>query len=189
MLATMDERVEVPGMELRDDNDMHVEVLPATREQQPVLANLLELYAHDFSEITNVKIGADGRFGYGPLPRYWSESTRFPFLVRVNGELAGFVLVRRGSQISEAADIWDVAEFFVLRGYRRQRVGVRVAHEVWKKFPGYWEVRISDTNSAARAFWWHAVGEFTGMPAESAVVEIAGKRWHVLSFVSEPLPN
>jgi hypothetical protein len=28
----------------------HVEVIPAAREQEAILANLLELYAHDFSE-------------------------------------------------------------------------------------------------------------------------------------------
>ena len=28
----------------------HPEILPATKEEMPVVANLFELYAHDFSE-------------------------------------------------------------------------------------------------------------------------------------------
>lgn len=168
---------------------MQIEVLPATTEQEPVLANLIELYAHDFSEFSDLKIGADGRFGYEPLPLYWRESNRFPFLVRANGDLAGFVLVQQGSQVSGAAEIWDVAEFFVLRGYRRHGVGVRVAHDVWRMFTGRWEVRVTENNSVARTFWQRAVSEFTRMPAESALTEVAGKRWHVFSFISDALPN
>ena len=164
---------------------MQIEVLPATTEQQPVLANLFELYAHDFSELSDLKIGVDGRFGYEPLSLYWSESNRFPFLVRANGELAGFVLVQQGSQVSGAGEIWDVAEFFILRGYRRHGVGMKVAHDVWRMFTGRWEVRVADKNLVARAFWKHAVSEFTGVRADSTFTEVAGKRWHVFSFISD----
>ena len=45
------------------------------------MANLLELYAHDFSEFHNVEIGEDGKFGYQALPLYWSEPDRHPFLI------------------------------------------------------------------------------------------------------------
>jgi predicted acetyltransferase len=163
---------------------MQIEVLAATTEQEPVLANLLELYAYDFSEFFDLKIGADGRFGYEPLPFCWTESNRFPFLIRANGDLAGFVLVQQGSQVSDSAEIWDVAEFFVLRGYRRHGVGVRAAHAVWRMFTGRWEVRVADKNPAARAFWNHAVTLFTGGRAESTLTEVAGKGWHVFSFFS-----
>ena len=164
---------------------MKIEVVPATKEQEPVLANLLELYTYDFSELVDLKIGVDGRFGYERLPLYWREPGRFPFLIRANGDLAGFVLVQQGSQVSTAAEIWDVAEFFVLRRYRRHGVGVRAAHDVWRMFAGRWEVRVTDNNLVGRSFWQRAVTEFTGMPAESVLTEVAGKRWHVFSFVSE----
>jgi hypothetical protein len=44
-----------------------IELDPALREHVPILANLLELYAHDFSEFHSLDIGADGRFGYKSL--------------------------------------------------------------------------------------------------------------------------
>jgi len=166
---------------------MQLEVLPATTEQAPVIANLIELYAHDFSEFADLKIGEDGRFGYDPLALYWTEPNRFPFLVRANGDLAGFVLVQQGSRISPTGQIWDMAEFFILRGYRRQGLGLRVAHQVWRMLPGPWEVRVSDKNVAARSFWKRAVSEFNGVTAESAPTDVAGKRWHVFSFTSDAL--
>ncbi len=47
-----------------------IELVPAAQGQEPVLANLLELYAHDFSEFVDLTIGPDGRFHYPRLPLY-----------------------------------------------------------------------------------------------------------------------
>ena len=68
-------------------------------EQAPILANLLQLYAHDFSEFLDVEIGADGKFTYNPLPLYWIEAWPASFLLRVDGKLAGFALVKKGSAV------------------------------------------------------------------------------------------
>lgn len=38
----------------------HIELIFATPEQQPILANLLELYIHDFSEFHDVELEPDG---------------------------------------------------------------------------------------------------------------------------------
>jgi predicted acetyltransferase len=129
-----------------------IDLILATPEQQSILANLIELYAHDFSEFLDVEMGEDGRFGYKRLPLYWSEAGRHPFLVRMDGKLAGFALVKRGSEISGDADVWDMAEFFVLRGYRRRGIGIQVAHRVWREFSGKWEVRVMQSNVQAQRF-------------------------------------
>lgn len=66
---------------------------------------------------------------------------------------------------------------------------MRVAHDVWGMFTGSWEVRVADKNLAARAFWKHAVSGFTGGRAEPTLTEVAGKKWHVFSFISNAPPN
>src|SRR5262245_1676192 len=134
-----------------------VEVIPASADQKPIVANLLELYAHDFSEFIELKLGEDGLFGYEPLSLYWKEPSRYPFLVRVNDHWAGLVFVRRGSQISSDENVWDMTEFFIVRGYRRLGIGTIVAHEIWRSFPGKWEVRVIDRNQKARDFWSVAI--------------------------------
>ena len=90
-----------------DSPPVNIQLELAVREQSPILANLLELYAHDFSEFHPLDIGSDGRFGYKHLPLYWSESNRYPFLIRFDGNLAGLALVKRGSEISDSQDVWD----------------------------------------------------------------------------------
>jgi predicted acetyltransferase len=162
----------------------HIEVIPATVDQQPVFANLLELYIHDFSEFHSLELGADGRFGYKHLSLYWLEPDRHPFLLRLDGKLAGFVLVKRGSEFSGNEAVWDMAEFFILRAHRRSGVGTAAAHQVWKRFPGQWEVRVMEANRAAHHFWQHAITEFAGKTVHTERIEKDGGHWHLFSFQS-----
>jgi predicted acetyltransferase len=186
-MLTKPEALELVAKKLRQMSapDDPVEIVPALREQEPILANLLELYIYDFSEFMDVQLRADGRFGYERLPLYWKEPNHYPFLITVNGDLAGFVFVRRGSQISGDEDIWDVAEFFVVRGYRRLRVGMKAAHEVWKKFPGKWEVRVINRNQRAQKFWPRAIEEFLGKTIAPIPFEKNGEGWYLFTFESK----
>jgi predicted acetyltransferase len=163
----------------------HIEIIPATPDQAPILANLLELYAHDFSEFLGLELGPDGRFCYDPLPLYWSDSNRHPFLVRMDGKLAGLVLVKKGSAISGDETVWDMAEFFVVRSYRRRGIGTEIAHQVWRRFPGRWEVRVRESNRPAYPFWERAISSFTGEAIQSVRVDKGGKPAHVFSFESK----
>jgi len=162
-----------------------IAVIPAGPEQEPVLANLLELYAHDFSEFHGIEIGSDGRFGYNHLPLYWSEADRHPFLVMIDGRLAGLVLVKRGSEVSGDATAWDMAEFFVLRGHRRRGIGTQVAHQVWEQFPGRWEVRVMESNLSAFHFWVNAILGFTGEEIRPTRIERGSECWRLFSFESK----
>ena len=162
-----------------------VEVIPASAEQEPILANLLELYAHDFSESMELELGPDGRFGYEPLSLYWKEAGRYPFLIKVSGRLAGFALVGTGSRISGAEDVRDMAEFFIIRGRRRLGVGTKAAQAIWRRFPGQWEVRVRDRNRAAKEFWAGAITAFIGKPIHPQAFEKEGDLWQVFSFESD----
>src|SRR5580698_6532517 len=143
----------------------HLEIISAAPAEAPIMSNLLELYAHDFSEFHDVEIGNDGRFGYPPLPLYWSDPDRHPFFIKLDGKLAGLVLVT----CKEA--VWDMAEFFILRGCRRRGIGTQVAHEVWRRFPGQWEVRVMQANVPAQRFWADAISKFAGVAIQPVGIE------------------
>jgi predicted acetyltransferase len=167
----------------RPPADIQLEL--ALSEQSPILANVLELYVHDFSEFQPLDIGPDGRFGYKSLPLYWSESNRHPFLIRFDGRLAGLALVKRGSEISDNQEVWDMAEFFVLRGCRRRRIGTLAAQEVWRRFPGLWEIRVMQSNPSATFFWKHAISDFMCESIQPVRIEKDGRSWQLYSFQSE----
>lgn len=127
-----------------------------------LLENLLQLYIHDLSEIFDVAIGADGRYAYDRLPRYWSDPlNHYAFLIRCNGAVAGFAMVTRGSPATDRTDDLDLAEFFVLRTHRRTSVGRRAAQLLWRELTGRWVVRVSELNRNALPFWERVVQDFT----------------------------
>jgi predicted acetyltransferase len=163
-----------------------LDLIPAGEDQRAVLANMLELYIHDFSEFVPVELGDDGRFGYKKLDLYWTDTRCQAFLVRFENKLAGLALIKRGSEISGSEEVWDMAEFFILRGYRRRGLGAEVATKVWRSYPGRWEVRVMAKNAAAVQFWNTAVARFTGQEARSVRLEIGGQAWHVFSFDAKP---
>jgi predicted acetyltransferase len=156
----------------------------ATPADQPLLANLLELYVHDLSAaFPNVEMGADGRFGYPALPLYWSEpERRFAFLIRTGERVAGFVLVTRGSPALSDPDVLDVAEFFVLRRYRRSQVGRRAAFLLWSRLPGKWAVRVSERNPGALEFWSRVIAELGPHTAIEWQRPGAAGGWRVFCF-------
>lgn len=160
----------------------HVEVVHATPEQEPIVANLLELYAYDFSEFHSMVPGPNGRFGYKGLSRYWSETDRLPFLLKVDGRLAGVVLVKRERGVLGTETVWDVAEFFVLRMFRRQGVGKAAAHEIWRRYPGKWQVRVMESNYPGYRFWEHTIRDFVGDDFHIARFEKGDQPWHLLTF-------
>lgn len=167
-----------------------VQVVPATAEQEPVLANLLELYVHDFSQLLALNLGENGRYGYPGLRSYWQEAGRFPFLIREEGALAGFALVKRGPAIGGGADVFDMAEFFVARGCRRRGVGAEAAHQVWRRLPGLWEIRVMRANAAALGFWERAIGDFAGQAVPAVPFESGNRSWMLFQFQSaDPAPQ
>ena len=166
---------------------MNLEISPAAQAEATILSGLLDLYAHELSAIANLPIAAGTPFQYEPLPRYWAEAHHYPYLVRVDGELAGFVLVQQGSRLTKAPDVWDVAEFFVVKRYRKRGIGQRVAHSIWRQHAGRWEVRVMERNTAADGFWRRAIEAYVGLPVEPELVRVGDKSWNVFRVTSENL--
>lgn len=156
----------------------------ATLRDATLLSNLLELYVHDMSEVfTNVELGPDGRFGYDKLPLYWSEpDRRFAFLIRNATRVVGFVLVTRGSPVTDDLDVLDVAEFFVIRSQRRSGVGREAAFLVWNRLPGKWIVRVSEGSPGAVSFWRGTIMEYSKGAAIETQRSGTPNNWRVFSF-------
>jgi predicted acetyltransferase len=161
----------------------------ATAADAGLLGNLLELYSHELSDVfPSVVLGPDGRFGYPQLPLYWSEpSRRFAFLIRVDGQVAGFVLATRGSSAAADPQVLDVAEFFVLRRYRRQGVGQLAARHLWCRLPGFWTVRIAEGNRTALAFWADVLAAVISGEVTESTRLIGSMSWRVYAFDTSAL--
>ncbi len=140
---------------------MGIDVSPAMVEERPLLRHLMELYQYDFSEFDGSDIGPYGLYDYPYLDHYWVEPERFPYLVRVEGNLAGFVLVARFNYLTGQKDAYVLAEYFIMRKYRHQGVGELVACKIFDLFPGAWQVAQINENAPAIAFWHKVIARYT----------------------------
>lgn len=151
----------------------------ATLDEKPVVERLLQLYLHDFSAFAasdgpHGDVEADGRFAYPQLESYWMASDRVPLLIRRAGALAGFALVN-GHAPSGARVDHAMAEFFILRKYRRGGLGTRAAREIIHARPGIWEIGVAAYNAPAIAFWRAALDDLDGWDRRELTGD--GVRW------------
>lgn len=164
--------------------DGKVTIEQATPADAVLLANLLELYIHDLSEVFPIDHGPDGRFGYPKLPLYWSEpERRFPFLIQVGGKTVGFALATRGSPATDDPEVLDVAEFFVSRRHRRSGCGRRAAALLFDRLPGRWIVRVSEGNRGGMSFWQSVISAYTRDQFTRSLREGSPHAWRDFSFV------
>jgi predicted acetyltransferase len=142
-----------------------MELLRVSFENKIILRNLMELYQYDMSQYEEERdndVNEYGLFDYKYLDHYWTEEGRHPFFVMISGKLAGFVLVREITVAGDSSSKYSMAEFFILRKYRRQGIGKEVAYIVFKMFKGKWSVSWLNKNLPAKTFWTGIISEYTG---------------------------
>ncbi len=159
-------------MRRRWNRIMDIEVQAIPFEHKVVLRNLMELCQHDYSEFSRDDVNEHGSFDYRYLDYYWTEPGRYPFFVRVSGTLAGFVLVRT-LEGDLGRVTYSLAEFFILRKYRRQGIGQQVAFRIFEQFPGQWKVGQEAGNLPAQRFWRTVITRYT----QGAFQEIQEAGW------------
>ncbi len=144
----------------------------------------MQLYLYDFSEFGGFDVGPDGVFDASllRLDSYWTESDRVPFLVYVEGEIAGFVLVNSYTCLDENSGGRSIAEFFIMRKYRRQGVGKAAAFQVFERFRGKWEVRQLKINGVGQRFWRRVIREYTRGRFRETLLDNDSWRGPVQSF-------
>jgi predicted acetyltransferase len=135
------------------------EVRRATAVDRLPLFRMLELYQHDLSDIWDQELDSHGEYGYS-LDRYWKEPSCHPFIALSNGYYAGFALVDGATKVAKSGQ-W-MAQFFVLKKYRRAGIGKALAHHVFSALPGDWEVGQMSDNLTAQRFWRRVIAEYTG---------------------------
>ena len=158
-----------------------IDVLEATATERSVIECLAQLYQYDFSEMSrgdpqHGNVANDGRFHNIDFDSYYAQEEHYEFLVRVEGELAGFVLVSPGRSFrDDTEDVWWIDEFFVMRKYRRLGVGEHVARTIFARLPGTWQVAEMDINTGAQAFWRGVIGRYTGAGIDE--IWLDDERW------------
>ena len=130
-------------------------------DEKTLLIRLMELYNYEFSAFSNDDINEYGYYGYNHIDDYWNEEGRFPYLIRVDGKIAGFALICPHCDYRKEADARCFGEFFVMLKYRRMGIGKQAATRLFNLHHGPWEVCYWKNNVSAGRFWKKVIEEYT----------------------------
>ncbi len=141
----------------------NIQLIPASIKDYPVIQNMARFYVYDMSEYLGHEKGwempENGLYECIDFKKYWEDPDAHPFLIRIDQEIAGFVIIdKKGSR----PDIdFNMAQFFIVRKFKHQGIGRYVATYCFDRFKGTWEVMVLPGNTGAYEFWKKVVQDFS----------------------------
>lgn len=136
----------------------------ATLLDFPTIQNMGKFYVYDMSRECglndkNWAILPSGLYESFDFRNYFTEPNRKAYLIHVDDELAGFVLIYSTNESDQ--QVWHIGEFFIIARFQKNHIGLNIAHEIWRKYPSTWEVSVIPENKRALNFWKTAISSFT----------------------------
>jgi predicted acetyltransferase len=116
-----------------------------------IFDKLVQDYEDEFSSITGKKKNQDGKYSIDVnwhIPNigyYWREDSN----------ILGFCIVDSVDGYS------DIAEFYVIPAYRKNKIGQNMAFAVFNQHLGPWQVRQILGAELAKRFWRRVINEYT----------------------------
>lgn len=161
---------------MKREPPVKIDLIQAGPCHRRLLRHLYELYCHDFSPMTKSDIGDDGLYTADDFLSDWPADLHI-FLIKADGQWAGFAWIARGSYIDPAIDDhYLMDEFFVLRKYRSRSLGEQAAVRLFSIYSGTWEVGEILENVDAQVFWRKVIGRCTDDHFDEVLVD--NERWH-----------
>jgi len=148
------------NIELMGKN-MDIKIELVKKEEKEILRNLLEKYGYEFSQYNNLDVNDLGLYGYDYLDCYWYDNNRFPYFIKVNNKLAGFIMVNDYPETNKCELNYAISEFFVLYKYRRNGIGRYCVKYILDKYKGKWQLKFHPKNEVSKNFWFKTIEEYT----------------------------
>lgn len=146
---------------------MQVQITEAVGDDHLAVRRLWQLFMHDISEFSGYDVDGQGVYDDAFLLDDDDTFRCLPYLVRVEGELAGLAVVQHRRYVAPGAPErtrfadYSMTDFFVMRKYRGRGVGRVTVNLLWDRLPGKWAVAQLFNHEAATAFWRSVIAERT----------------------------
>ncbi|NVK32288.1 MAG: GNAT family N-acetyltransferase [Gammaproteobacteria bacterium] len=144
------------------------------------ITGLFHYYLYELSVYVDIPLSDRGHFEVDDsvtgLSDYWSKPNHHAYLIRADGQVAGFVLLR---PYPHEPDRMEVGQFYVLAKYQRNGIGGRAAAAAIATHSGNWLVRVLPQNHRAVAFWQSVIE-----PNAEGAVEVTTELYngHLMNF-------
>ena len=146
-------------------------LIPATIDDYPTIQNMARFYVYDMyrycGHLEGWECPEDGLFECVDLKKYITPhlsspgcvETKYSFLIRINGELAGFVMLDKPAFLPGVD--WHAAEFYILAKFQGKGIGTKVALQLFDLFSGCWSLGSIPQNTKALGFWEDLISNYT----------------------------
>jgi predicted acetyltransferase len=139
---------------------MNIKLAKIKKSQKEIVKNLLEKYLYEFSQYDKTDINELGLYGYDYLDNYWTEKNRWPYFIKLDNKIAGFILVNDYHEANIETN-FTMSEFFILYKYRHLGIGKHCVNYLFKKHRGKWQLKFHPKNKISKIFWINVVKEYT----------------------------
>jgi len=131
---------------------MNIKLILVDIKDRVILRDLINEYEKELLGIEN-----PGEYKY--LDSYWKKEDRYPFFVKIESVIGGFVLINSHTLIQKPGK--NIAEFYIKKEFRNKGIGKMVAFKIFELFKGNWELRQLREDISAQNFWRKIVSEHT----------------------------
>lgn len=144
---------------MNNNSIYNTEIIPATLSDYLTIQNLARFYVYDRTKFMGWECPENGLFECIDFKHYFENADKKAFLIRINKELAGFVLLDK-IKLLQPVD-WNMGEFFVLAKFQGKGVADSIALQIFRDYPGAWSVSVMPENIKAVKFWRKIISHLT----------------------------
>lgn len=140
---------------------MEVYLCEVKQAEKEILYRLLQYSLFEESQYDLNEMNQEAIYEYKYFDTYFTDNERNAFFIREkeSDKLLGFAMINKYMQKFDNGH--SVAEYLVIPKYRRNKIGKKVAFEIFDKYPGNWEVKPSYNSEKAYLFWKNTIEEYT----------------------------
>ena len=99
---------------------MTVKLAPASSDRRCWIRAELQSYLAELSQFASIEKNAEGQYDYPYLDYYWREPDRHPFIIYLDNEAVGFLLVREDLDPTDGTCLTEIAELYILPAFRQR---------------------------------------------------------------------
>ena len=164
---------------------MSVKIARASLVQKYWIREELQSYLAELSRFADIDKNAKGQYDYPYLDHYWRQPDRHPFIIYLDNEPVGFLLVREDQDPANGSSLTEIAELYILPAFRQCSIASSAVREVLGYFPGNWRATVFPGNDVAYCFWRQLISALD--PEFTLALPSYDKQQHVVfSFSAQP---
>jgi predicted acetyltransferase len=145
------------------------------------LTTLVNDYLKTHCDHQEIRVGPETVDDYVYYREYWREQGRYPYFIKSDGAVVGFVLVR--TVFEDQRHFYQVSDFYIKPEFESRGYGTDAIEKLWSMYPGSWELQVLAKNKRADIFWARCISLFALSDSQRTEQEYEDGRRYQYNFV------